>query len=295
MIKIIILLINLITSTCISIFCIDANAGLKILFGILIFIGILLLEAIIFFGILIVMGIGKHSDVENTKYHKGYRKVFNTYIRFLNSLFNVKLIKTGFEKIPKGPVIFVANHRSNMDPIVMEKALSKWDLIFVGKKSLFKIPFFGKIINHIGYQRIYSNFLVEKDPKEVFQDKKHDLQTIKNCIEMINSEKVSVGIYPEAMRNFWDQVLLEFKHGCFHIARKTGVPIVVITLKGTEDFKSKVLFKRHKVYMNVLDVIYADHYMPLTNDEVAKEIYDMMYEDIKDYYIEYENKKKINK
>ena len=292
MIKLIILIFNILASALITIFGFDQNIGLSILIGIAIFFAILLIEAIIFFGILIVMGIGKNTDVENTTYHKGYRKVFNLYLRFLNSLFNVKLIKNGFDKIPKGPVIFVANHRSNMDPIVMEEALSKWDLIFVGKKSLFKIPFFGKIINYMGYQRIYSNFLIEKTSAEVFQDKKHDLQTIKNCISIINDQHVSVGIYPEAMRNFQDKVLLEFKHGCFHIARKTQVPIVVMSLKGTEDFKSKVLFKRHKVVLNVLDVIDASHYMPLTNDEIAKEIYDMIYEDIKDYYIEYENKKK---
>ena len=118
------------------------------------------------------------------------------------------------------------------------------------------------------------------------------MQAIKNCIELVNDQGVSIGIYPEAMRNFQDKVLLEFKHGCFHIARNTQVPIVVMTLKGTEDFKSNVLFKKHVVKLNVLDVIEASHYMPLTNDEIAKEIYDMMYEDIKDYYTEYENKKK---
>lgn len=292
MVKIIILLFNIIISALITIFGFHQNVGISILIGICLFLGILLIEAIIFFGILIIMGIGKNADVENTKYHKGYRRVFNLYIRFLNSLFNVKFEKKGFDKIPKGPVIFVANHRSNMDPIVMEEALSKWDLVFVGKKSLFKIPFFGKIINYIGYQRINSNFLIEKTPAEVFQDKKHDLQTIKNCIDIVNKQGVSIGIYPEAMRNFQDKVLLEFKHGCFHIARKTQVPIVVMSLKGTEDFKSKVLFKRHKVELNVLDVIDASHYSSLNNDEIAKEIYDMIYEDIKDYYIKYENKKK---
>ena len=292
MIKIIIVLFNLIISMLISIFGIEASVGMKILWALVFFLALLLLEAIIFFAVLIIMGIGKNPKNENTTYHKGYRKIYNLYLRFLNSLFNVKFIKVNFDKIPKGPVIFIANHRSNMDPIVMEQALTKWDLIFVGKKSLFSIPFFGKILNHIGYQRIYSNFLIEKDPKEVFLDKKHDLQTIKNCISIINDQKVSIAIYPEAMRNFQDKVLLEFKHGVFHIARHTGVPIVVMTLKGTEDFKSKLLFKIHPVEIKVLDVVEANDYMVLTNDEISKKIYDMMYDEIKDYYTEYENKKR---
>ena len=292
MIKIIIVLFNLIISMLISIFGIEASVGMKILWALVFFLALLLLEAIIFFAVLIIMGIGKNPKNENTTYHKGYRKIYNLYLRFLNSLFNVKFIKVNFDKIPKGPVIFIANHRSNMDPIVMEQALTKWDLIFVGKKSLFSIPFFGKILNHIGYQRIYSNFLIEKDPKEVFLDKKHDLQTIKNCISIINDQKVSIAIYPEAMRNFQDKVLLEFKHGVFHIARHTGVPIVVMTLKGTEDFKSKLLFKIHPVEIKVLDVVEANDYMGLTNDEISKKIYDMMYDEIKDYYTEYENKKR---
>lgn len=292
MVKVFLLLFNLIVSSLLSIFMFDTNVGMKIVWGLILFLGLLLLEAILFFGFLIIIGIGKDASKENTKYHKGYRKIYNLYIRFLNSLFNVKMKKIGFDKIPKGPVIFIANHRSNMDPIIMEHVLSKWDLIFVGKKSLFSIPFFGKIINHIGYQRINSNFLIEKDPKEVFQDKKHDLQTIKNCIDIINDQHISVAIYPEAMRNFQDKVLLEFKHGVFHIARRTGVPIVVMTLKGTEDFKSKLLFKRHPVEVKVLDVIESSEYLPLSNDELSKKLYDMMYDDIKDYYTEYENKKR---
>ena len=291
MVKIFLLLFNLIISALLSIFVFDTNVAMKIVWGLILFIGLLLLEAILFFGFLIIIGIGKDASKENTKYHKGYRKIYNLYIRFLNSLFSVKMKKIGFDKIPKGPVIFIANHRSNMDPIIMEQVLSKWDLIFVGKKSLFSIPFFGKIINHIGYQRINSNFLIEKDPKEVFQDKKHDLQTIKNCIDIINDQHISVAIYPEAMRNFQDKVLLEFKHGCFHIARRTEVPIVVMTLKGTEDFKSKLLIKRHPVEIKVLDVIESSEYLPLSNDELSKKLYDMMYDDIKDYYTEYEKRK----
>ena len=97
------------------------------------------------------------------------------------------------------------------------------------------------------------------------------------------------------MRNFQDKVLLEFKHGVFHIAKKTNVPIVVMSLKGTEDFKKNVLFKRHKVELKVLDVLYSDAYSNLANDEIAAKLYDMIYEDIKDYYTEYEKNKRENK
>ena len=65
-----------------------------------------------------------------------------------------------------------------------------------------------------------------------------------------------------------------------------------MSLKGTEDFKKNVLFKRHKVELRVLDVLYSDAYSNLANDEIAAKLYDMIYEDIKDYYTEYENKKK---
>jgi len=256
--------------------------------------GLILLEAIIFFLIPIIAGIGKPSSKENKTYHRGYRKLFTFYVRFVNRLFGVKLHVSGLDKIPEGPVIYIANHRSNMDPFVMEEVLYKKDMIFVAKKSLFNIPFFGRIINWIGFQRINSNFLVERSPSEVMQDKKHDLIAIKNCIELINNQKVCVSIYPEAMRNFQDKVLLEFKHGVFHIARKTGVPIVVMSLKGTEDFKKNLFFKKHNVEVKVLDVVYSDTYLPLKNDEIAKNLYDMIYEDIKDYYIEYENKKRKN-
>ncbi len=294
MFVIILLLINLLLASLISFLCFRSNTTFLIIFIFVFWIAISLFEIIIFFLIPLIAGINKPSSEENKTYHRGYRKLFHIYVKIVNRLFGVKLKVEGLDKIPDGPVIYIANHRSNMDPFIMEEVLIKNDMIFVAKKSLFKIPFFGRIINQVGFQRINSNFLIEKSPKEVMEDKKHDLIAIRNCIDLINEQKVSVSIYPEAMRNFQDKVLLEFKHGVFHIAKKTEVPIVVISLKGTEDFKKNVLFKRHKVEMKVLDVVYSDEYLNLSNDEMAAQLYEMIYEDIKDYYIEYENKKRKN-
>lgn len=284
MIKYVLIILNLIISLVLSIFCIDLNLGMTILCGFAFFIACFLVEAIIFFLILIIAGLGAKKGGGNTIYHKGLRKVFNLYIRFANSLFSIKIKFNGKDMLPEGPCLFIANHRSNLDPFVMEAQLKNYPLIFVAKKPLFYLPFFGRIITKIGYQSISSNFLVERDPKEVFQDKKHDLQTIKNCITLANEQQVSVAIYPEAMRNFTDNVLLEFKHGCFHIARKTTMPIVVMSIKGTEDVKNNILFKKHPVEINVLKVDTKDYYMSKTNEELAKEYYDLIYNDIKDYY-----------
>ena len=288
-------LINLGLAALISYLSFNSNNTLFIVFIFIFFLGLILIEALIFFLIPFFAGINKPSSVENKTYKRGYRKLFTFYVRIVNALFGVKIITSGLDKIPDGPVIFIANHRSNMDPFIMEQVLYKKDMIFVAKKSLFNIPFFGRIINQVGFQRINSNFLIEKSPAEVLNDKRHDLIAIKNCIDLINEQGVSVSIYPEAMRNFQDKVLLEFKHGVFHIAKKTNVPIVVMSLKGTEDFKKNVLFKRHKVELKVLDVLYSDEYANLANDEIAAKLYDMIYEDIKDYYTEYEKNKRENK
>ena len=125
------------------------------------------------------------------------------------------LFPTIFKKtknIPKGRAIFICNHKSNIDPIIL--ILSTWrKQFFLAKKELFKNKFLKlvmKIANAIPIDR-----------------GKTDLSAIKKGINVLNKGNV-LTIFPEGTRNKTESELSEVKAGAALFAIKTKTPIIPI-------------------------------------------------------------------
>ena len=129
----------------------------------------------------------------------------------------------------KEPAVFVANHTSMLDIMICYCFLSS-PFIFIGKKELEKIPFFGII-----YKR--TNILIDRSSsrsggKAIIEAGKR----LKN--------KINLMIFPEGGVPKDSSVLLnEFKEGAFAIAIKNQIPIVPITfLDNKRKFPYKTIF-----------------------------------------------------
>lgn len=127
--------------------------------------------------------------------------------------------------------MFVGNHRSNFDPIIEWLVLKPWDIAFISKGENFKIPFFGRIIRKCCFMPID-----RENPRKA-------LRTINKASDLLQSGEVSIGVYPEGTRSKTGE-LLPFHDGVFHIAKKAGTPIVVMSIRGTEQIHKNVL-RRH--------------------------------------------------
>ena len=229
----------------------------------------LLVQVLLFFISALVMSLFVSSKKEYNHYNKFYRKVFYLYTKIVLSLFGVKIKTEGLEKLPKDePFVLYFNHKSNLDTFVIDVALKEYPIVFIGKKSLFKIPFFGKIITKLGY--------ISLDRSNI----RSELISIQKGINYINEKECSVGVAPEGTRNFQNKVLLDFKPGCFHLVTKTKAPLVIVVLKGTEEVKKNLLFKRHVVNMKVVDVIYNNEYANLKTNEISDIVKEKMYNEL---------------
>ncbi len=229
----------------------------------------LLIQVLLFFISALVMSLFVSSEKEYNHYNKFYRKVFYLYTKIVLSLFGVKIKTEGLEKLPKDePFVLYFNHKSNLDTFVIDVALKKYPIVFIGKKSLFKIPFFGKIITKLGY--------ISLDRSNI----RSELISIQKGINYINEKECSVGVAPEGTRNFQNKVLLDFKPGCFHLVTKTKAPLVIVVLKGAEEVKKNLLFKRHVVNMKVVDVIYNNEYANLKTNEISDIVKEKMYNEL---------------
>lgn len=116
---------------------------------------------------------------------------------------------------PNTPYIFVANHISMIDVMLMVSTIRKNPLVFIGKRELEKIPIYGYI-----YKR--TMILVDRSSNE---SKK---QVFKQTKEKLNAG-ISIGIFPEGTVPGLEVELAPFKHGAFTMAIEHQIPIVPMT------------------------------------------------------------------
>jgi len=120
---------------------------------------------------------------------------------------------------PQRQYLFVVNHQSNFDIPVLVQALPQFQLRWIAKKELLRIPFFGWAMwaaKHIPVDRT---------------DSLDALKSLKIATARI-AAGISVVVFPEGTRSP-DGRLLPFKRGGFLLALKTKTPIVPVTINGT--------------------------------------------------------------
>ncbi len=154
----------------------------------------------------------------------------------------VKINFKGMEKFPDEPFVLVSNHISNFDPVVVLAKVKGRKIAFISKPSNFKIPVAGPYTHNAGFLAIDR------------QNAMKAMRTIKRAAELVVSEQMIMGIYPEGTRSKTGE-LLEFKEGAFLLAKRAKAPVVVITTKGTNQIAKRMILKATKVDLEVIEVI----------------------------------------
>lgn len=132
----------------------------------------------------------------------------------------------GQENIIQSPAVYVCNHQSSLDVMVMGSVYPK-NTSVVAKKEIKYYPF-------LGWFMTLSN--------AIFLDRKNRanaLKEAKQAAENINKKQLSVWLFPEGTRGHSSKVdLLPFKKGAFHMAVQARVPIVPIVIANYNDIYS---------------------------------------------------------
>lgn len=176
-----------------------------------------------------------------------------------------KLYVDGIEKIEKvnGAKIFICNHLSNADGLVLDKILrEKYDPTFVAGVKLSDDPVTSlgtKIVKHIGVK-----------PNTADKD------AITSMIRILKNGE-NLFIFPEGTRSR-NGAMIEAKKGILLIARASKAPIVPISLSGTEKLlpinkegdMAKEKWNKAEVNIKIGDPIT----LPLKEKEESKHDYD---------------------
>ncbi len=180
----------------------------------------------------------------NKKHYKyAYRFVrYWSYCIFYGMGLRYELTRLSGETLDKNQqYVFISNHTSIMDIMLMCILCADHPICFVGKKELVKIPIFGTI-----YKRIC--VMVDRGSARSRAD------VYRRCAEKME-EGNSIVIFPEGgVPDDTSIILDEFKDGAFTLSSKHNSPIVIYTFVGLKEIfpfdNSKGYPGKAKVYFN---------------------------------------------
>jgi 1-acyl-sn-glycerol-3-phosphate acyltransferase len=141
-----------------------------------------------------------------------------TWARLILLTTGVSVTVEGLEHVqPNGSYVFVSNHQSHYDTAVLFASLPH-QLRIIAKESLGSFPFVGWHLRRTGHM------LVDR--------RRPDRTAIFEWAQRLLSRGLSLIVYPEGTRSR-DGQLQRFKPGSFQIALQAGLPVVPISISGT--------------------------------------------------------------
>jgi len=145
-------------------------------------------------------------------------------VRLADRMAGIRVRAEGLENIPPGVCIFVSNHVSNVDPLALVPAIPR-RIALLAKKEVFRIPILSIAMRQAG--------LVPVDR----EDREAAAGSVDVAVERLR-EGLSFVVFAEGTRSA-DGRLRPFKRGTFVMAIRAGVPIVPVSLIGTQNLMRK--------------------------------------------------------
>jgi 1-acyl-sn-glycerol-3-phosphate acyltransferase len=118
----------------------------------------------------------------------------------------------------RGGMMFVANHQSFLDPMLVGQAVPR-SMSFLARSTLFEVPLFGRLISAVNAHPVKRGAA--------------DAQALKTVIRLLRGGE-SVLMFPEGTRTR-DGQLGRFKSGAAAIAIRCGVPVLPVAIEGAYD------------------------------------------------------------
>ncbi|SFU01784.1 HAD-superfamily subfamily IB hydrolase, TIGR01490 [Geodermatophilus amargosae] len=133
-----------------------------------------------------------------------------------SALAGVRLDVQGAEHLATRPAVFLFNHQSQLDVLILAKLL-RGGFTGVAKKELARTPGFG-----LAFRLADVAFVDRSDPAQARRALEPAVQRLQ--------EGISLVIAPEGTRSA-TPTLGPFKKGAFHVAMQAGVPIVPVVIR----------------------------------------------------------------
>lgn len=159
--------------------------------------------------------------------HRVIAPLARAWVRWILRTFRIRVVAAGLENVPThAPVILMSNHQSLVDIAAILHTLpisSAWR--FVAKKELVRVPIFGWCLLTTG------QIIIDRG------NRTKAVASLARAAARIRSG-ITVIIFPEGTRSARGS-LRPFKSGPFHLAVAAQVPIVPVTVSGSQRITPK--------------------------------------------------------
>jgi 1-acyl-sn-glycerol-3-phosphate acyltransferase len=148
-----------------------------------------------------------------------------------------KLRARGFENLPTGGALFLVNHQSYLDPMLVGAPQSR-PVSYLARDDLFRVPFVGWVLRNTYVLPISRESAGSASIRESIRRIQHGFY---------------VGIFPEGTRSH-DGTLGELKPGFLMLARMANVPVIPVGVAGAH----RVFPKRSRFFrLGCVRVVYG--------------------------------------
>ena len=171
---------------------------------------------------------------------KSVEFIMSKWAWFLLKLAGVKIEVNGLENLTPGEsYIFISNHASLLDIPTVCLGLP-FQLRFLAKKELFKIPLFGPALLSAGHIKIDRGNLESA------------VKSLKEAAIVLKKRGFSALVFAEGTRSLNGEVG-RFKKGGVILALSMGIPIVPVSISGSASLAAKgvYLVKSGKIKMTI--------------------------------------------
>lgn len=154
----------------------------------------------------------------------------------------------GFEKLPDGGALFLINHQSFLDPLLVGLPLRR-PVSYLARDTLFPVPLVGWVLRNTYVMPIRRDAATTESLRESIRRVEHGFY---------------VGIFPEGTRSH-DGTIGELKPGFVALLRRCRAPLVPIGIAGADDVlpRGTMLLRPRRVHVVFGDPIPPDVLEPL--------------------------------
>jgi 1-acyl-sn-glycerol-3-phosphate acyltransferase len=193
-----------------------------------------------------------------------YKVVYKACKKLL-FLKHIKVDNEGFDRLPNKPVLFIPNHKSGLDPIVLIKVLYETKSLacfsFLAKQELKGSKFVKAAMDLI--DTIYIDRDNLRQQYEAFELERQNFLDGRSLILFIEGHR------------YYGSDFGEFKSTALKIAYTVTAPIVPVTIYGTSGLldsdKSNVDKNKH-IYLSALEMIKPHDYITVKEEFIAEQM-----------------------
>jgi 1-acyl-sn-glycerol-3-phosphate acyltransferase len=200
----------------------------------------------------------------STRGEKASYKIAHLWGKIVLRISGVTVETKGEENVPRNrPFIFMANHQSNFDILVLLGYIPV-HFYWISKKEVFYVPLLGAAMKRAGY------ISVDR------QDREKAIQSLDEAAQIIKNGK-SVMTFPEGTRSR-DGKIRPFKKGPFYLALQSRVPIIPVSIIGSRAILPRRSLRMHpgKITLIIDKPIDTAEYSLENRDELMSKVYEVI-------------------